>query len=95
MKKVRFTKTTVVNGKIYMEGWVAGFRDSVANNLLLTGKAKEAHPNARLLKYAPEQKVSIECVVDTNDLVESAPKGATTEPEEREVKAPKTNTYKK
>lgn len=91
MKKIRFQRTVVHNGRTYKEGTVAGFRDSVSNQFLLKGWATEAHPNARLLKYAPDQKVSLECVTpDIDDAMESAPKGAT-----KEMETPKTNTKTK
>ena len=72
MKKVRFTK----NHDIYGIGTVAGFRDSKANLLIANGVAVEVNPAVRMLKYAPTAPVSVECVQDTVEEIEAAPKGA-------------------
>jgi len=85
MKNIRFTQKYTIAGREYQPGWVGKFRDSAADAAVMAGAAFYVSEGVRALKYTPTQKLSVECIQDTDDAMEAAPKGA--------EKAPKQKTF--
>jgi hypothetical protein len=74
----------------FCAGWVAGFSKSKESRLIQQGYAESVPDGARALKRAPTQAVTVECVVDPEEM-QSAPKGAVLA-QAPEKKSKQTNT---
>lgn len=89
---IRFIKNYQDVDMAFCAGWVAGFSRSKESRLIQQGYAISVPEGARALKRAPTQAVTVECVVDPEEM-QSAPKGAVLAPApEKKYTSKQTNT---
>ncbi len=76
--KVRLTKDTDINGKTWKRGWVGGFDEAFAGQLIAEGKAVQVTDEARTFKFQETQTKLTECIPDSTEIMEQPqPKAGT------------------
>lgn len=75
--KIRLTKDKVINGKNWKRGWVGGFDEPTALQMIGAGEAVQVTDDARTFKFQEAQTKLTECIPDETDIAEQPqPKAA-------------------